>query len=164
MIHFQVLQQMKSFDKVCLKFQLPQCPKARSSYSLHCGRCHCGTESFFFFFIVRGGATCTRLLPSIASPPSCVCSFLWFWCYLIVLILVEIKLSWTVSYATVILSGIIFIRRLLRELKFVISYPIKIDSFVCDSKYRNDVVISHIGIEMPNWGIVLKITRTRQWL
>ena len=35
---FKALQKTKSFDKVCLKFQLPGCAKACSSNSLHCGR------------------------------------------------------------------------------------------------------------------------------
>ena len=34
MIHLQVLQKNKLFDKVCLKCQLPWCTKALSSYSL----------------------------------------------------------------------------------------------------------------------------------
>ena len=41
---FQALWKTKSFDKVCLKFQLPLCTKACSSYSLHSGKCHRGTE------------------------------------------------------------------------------------------------------------------------
>ena len=56
---FQVLRRNKSFDNMCLKFQLPQCIKARLFYSLHCGWwhtvsfCHCYSEWHICHFSIE---------------------------------------------------------------------------------------------------------------
>ena len=78
MICFQaLLRKTKSFDKVCLKFQLPRCTKARSSYSTVAEAtmaqnviCHCYPEWHNFPVYHAGKIKQTRLCRKSSIPPT----------------------------------------------------------------------------------------------